>query len=173
VCSRSSANAVGAAAEAPHTHARDAAKMSMGRVIAQIAIAVGTVFGRAALQAYRQALERGKRDPNLMSSVGGGIMGGKIKMSVEEAQKVLGVTQGAAWEAVVSNYERMYEANSPERSKSHYLQSKVVMARRSLEEAMGQKYDEEEQRRRLAGGDAEEVSEQGGGQGQDAPKPQN
>jgi len=143
--------------------------MSMGRVIAQIAIAVGTVMGRAALQAYRQALEKGKRNPELMNNVGSGMLGGRNKMSAEEAHKVLGIAPGAAWDTVVSTYERMYDANSPERSKSHYLQSKVVMARRSLEEVMGQKYDEEAQLRRRAGGaEGGEVPESGV---LDAPKP--
>jgi import inner membrane translocase subunit TIM16 len=52
-------------------------------------------------------------------------------MKVEEAERILNVS-GSDLEAINKSFERLYEANSPEKGNSFYLQSKVFRARETL-----------------------------------------
>jgi hypothetical protein len=54
------------------------------------------------------------------------------RMPIIEAQRILNVEEPLSVESVNKAFERMYDANSPEKGNSFYLQSKVYRARESL-----------------------------------------
>ncbi|KAL9112994.1 MAG: hypothetical protein Q9227_002859 [Pyrenula ochraceoflavens] len=104
------------------------------RIIAQVLLTGGRVFGRAVAEAYKQSLatsryaaEAAKKDPkglNTLSSSG---------LTLDEACKILNVKPPmggkADMEQVMERFKKLYDLNEPRRGGSFYLQSKVLRAK--------------------------------------------
>ncbi|KAH9007966.1 Pam16-domain-containing protein [Lactarius deliciosus] len=134
--------------------------MSAPKIIIQILITGTQIFGKALLEASRQAAKNAKHRPQgaMGSDVAGvgnattGSMTDKLtrehRMTVDEAHLILNAKRGDNLEHILRNYEHLFKANaSPEAPPktgsgsrgmatprhSHYLQSKVVRARERIE----------------------------------------
>jgi mitochondrial import inner membrane translocase subunit TIM16 len=108
------------------------------RIISQIVIVGGRVFGRAFAEAWKQAAassryaqEVAKNNPAAARNVS------SSGLSLEEACKILNVKppQGGKtnMEEVVARYKRLFDNNDPRKGGSFYLQSKIVRAKDRIE----------------------------------------
>lgn len=100
------------------------------RIIAQLLVAGGAAFFRAAAQAWQQALVNAQKTG--VAQEGLKAASSRAKMSVQEAKLVLGVEANASWADVLKKYDYLFEAN--QKNGSFYLQSKVYRAKEALEE---------------------------------------
>ncbi|KAF8342197.1 Pam16-domain-containing protein [Cantharellus anzutake] len=128
--------------------------MSAPKILIQIVIVGGRIFGKALLEAGRQAIKNAKYRPaevNQATGIGNATSGSITdtlsrdhRMTLDEAHLILNLKKGESMEKVLQNYEHLFKANSapqidPPPSKntplvhSHYLQSKVVRAKERLE----------------------------------------
>ncbi|KAI0266708.1 Pam16-domain-containing protein [Gloeopeniophorella convolvens] len=134
--------------------------MSAPKIIIQILITGTQIFGKALLEAGRQAAKNAKHRPQ--GATGGDIAGvgnattGSLtdkltrehRMTIDEAHLILNTKREDALERVLQNYEHLFKANAPPEAppkpaagsrgapaprQSHYLQSKVVRARERIE----------------------------------------
>ncbi|KAF8502109.1 Pam16-domain-containing protein, partial [Russula emetica] len=134
---------------------------SAPKIIIQILITGTQIFGKALLEAGRQAAKNAKHRPQgaISSEVEGvgnattGSVTDKLtrehRMTLDEAHLILNTKRGEAVERVLQNYEHLFKANAPAEAPptnapggrggatiprhSHYLQSKVVRARERIE----------------------------------------
>ncbi|TFK53675.1 hypothetical protein OE88DRAFT_1269780 [Heliocybe sulcata] len=130
--------------------------MSAPKILINIVLTGSRILGKAFYEAGRQAVKNAKHRPQ--GAIGGvdaagvgNATSGSItdrltrdhRMTLDEAQLILNVKRGETMEAVKSNYEHLFKANSPPPAPSpppsgsrappppahsHYLQSKVVRA---------------------------------------------
>lgn len=134
--------------------------MSAPKIIIQILITGTQIFGKALLEAGRQAAKNAKHRPQgaIGSDVAGvgnattGSVTDKLtrdhRMTLDEAHLILNTKRGAGLEQILQNYEHLFKANAPPEvpptpapgargtptsRHSHYLQSKVVRARERIE----------------------------------------
>lgn len=116
------------------------------RIIAQLIVAGGAAFFRAASQAWRQAIingqkaglhQEGAQAASGMANAAGRRLAGK--MSYHEANMILGISETTSWDEVLKRYDHLMKVN--EDVKSFYLQSKVyrakerIMLERGIEES--------------------------------------
>ncbi|KAK5056083.1 mitochondrial import inner membrane translocase subunit TIM16 [Exophiala bonariae] len=110
------------------------------RIIAQIVLTGGRVFGRAFAEAYKQAQASsqyakaaGKNNPGAVNTAAAS------GMTLDEACKILNVKppQGgiANMENVMERFKKLYDLNEPKKGGggSFYLQSKILRARERIE----------------------------------------
>ncbi|KAI3648030.1 hypothetical protein MP228_008251 [Amoeboaphelidium protococcarum] len=124
------------------------------KIIIQLIIAGASVFGKAFLQAYQQALANGgkKAGQQAADAAQGGAsrafseLTRRTGLSAEEAAQILNVeykslmdkyrqqnTRQSAVEMVQKNYDHLFKVNDQKQGGSFYLQSKVVRAKERLE----------------------------------------
>ncbi|KAI0305647.1 Pam16-domain-containing protein, partial [Multifurca ochricompacta] len=131
---------------------------SAPKLIIQILITGTQIFGKALLEAGRQAAKSICKTP----STGGDRVGCRgcgechdrsltdrltreHRMTLDEAHLILNAKRGDKIEQIVQNYEHLFKANGPAEAppkaapavaavRSHYLQSKVVRARERIEQ---------------------------------------
>ncbi|ELR13665.1 mitochondrial import inner membrane translocase subunit tim16, putative, partial [Acanthamoeba castellanii str. Neff] len=94
------------------------------RLIINLFVSGSTIFGKAFVDAWRQA--------SIKAAQGAA---GRM-LSVQEAQKILGLRPQCEMKEVLQKYEKMFKANDPANGGSFYLQSKVVRAKEALEAEM-------------------------------------
>ncbi len=111
------------------------------RIIAQIVLTGGRVFGRAFAEAYKQAQASSqyaraatKNDPGALNTAAAS------GMTLDEACRILNVKppQGGKinMEQVMERFKKLYDLNEPKKGGgggSFYIQSKVLRARERLE----------------------------------------
>ncbi|KAJ9606897.1 mitochondrial import inner membrane translocase subunit TIM16 [Cladophialophora chaetospira] len=110
------------------------------RIIAQIVLTGGRVFGRAFAEAYKQAQASSqfaraaaKNDPGAANTAAAS------GMTLDEACKILNVKppQGGItnMENVMERFKKLYDLNEPKKGGggSFYLQSKILRARERIE----------------------------------------
>ncbi|KAH9961281.1 hypothetical protein BC827DRAFT_1203589 [Russula dissimulans] len=134
--------------------------MSAPKIIIQILITGTQIFGKALLEAARQAAKNAKHRPQgaIGSDVAGvgnattGSVTDKLtrehRMTLDEAHLILNTKRADGIERVLQCYEHLFRANAPPEvpptaapgargtpapRHSHYLQSKVVRARERIE----------------------------------------
>lgn len=113
------------------------------RLLVQLGITYGAALGRAVVRFFfffsfflffliilekYNAWRSTAAASNAAAGEGGKSVG---TMSIEEAQRILNVSSSDL-EQINAAFERMYDANSPEKGNSFYLQSKVYRAREAL-----------------------------------------
>jgi import inner membrane translocase subunit TIM16 len=96
------------------------------RILGQVAIAGVSVFSRAFLSAYQQAVQNAKKGGSAASAASA-IM--KNTMSKSQALSILNITEKEATpEIVKKQYDRYFNSNAVEKGGSFYIQSKVYRA---------------------------------------------
>jgi len=109
--------------------------MAWPRVIAQLVIIGSQVFGRAFLQAWKQASVNATKQgvaPNK------GVFSRGSSMPLEEARKILAIdaVQKPSYDFILEKHKHLFEANDTAKGGSFYLQSKVVRAKERVDEAI-------------------------------------
>ncbi|PGH13659.1 mitochondrial import inner membrane translocase subunit tim16 [Helicocarpus griseus UAMH5409] len=106
------------------------------RIVAQIVLTGGRVFGRAFAEAYKQASAASKYaqqaqkngTPNNFASSG---------LTLDEACKILNVKPPMGGEAnleqTMERFKKLFDLNDPKKGGSFYLQSKILRARERIE----------------------------------------
>ncbi|KAF8273178.1 hypothetical protein EI94DRAFT_1655216 [Lactarius quietus] len=132
--------------------------MSAPRIIIQIVLTGTQIFGKALLEAGRQAAKNAKHRPQGAVDAAGvgnattGSLTDKLtrehRMTLDEAHSILNTKRGEDLEHILRNHEHLFKANAPPEAPpktgpnarsmaaprhSHYLQSKVVRARERIE----------------------------------------
>lgn len=114
----------------------------LGRILAQVIVVAGSALGRAVVQAYKDAAQRGA---TMSAPSRSQPLSLRPRMSSDEARKILGFDAGAACKTptkdeIVSRYNRLYQINAPSGNfaGSPYLQKRVAVARSILLEECGQ-----------------------------------
>eukprot|EP00695_Tsukubamonas_globosa_P001199 TRINITY_DN2152_c0_g1_i1.p1 TRINITY_DN2152_c0_g1~~TRINITY_DN2152_c0_g1_i1.p1 ORF type:complete len:105 (+),score=17.81 TRINITY_DN2152_c0_g1_i1:122-436(+) len=97
------------------------------RLLVNLAASSATVVGKAFVDAYKQA------------SAEGGVVSSVKRMPLKEAWQILGVAEDAPKEDVEKTYQRMFDANNPEKGGSFYVQSKIFRAKEAIERAQQNK----------------------------------
>ncbi|KAI9016003.1 Pam16-domain-containing protein [Hyaloraphidium curvatum] len=130
--------------------------MSAPKIIAQLIIIGSQIFGRAMMEAIKEA--RAASGKAAAGRVAGGAAAAsssavtrKLNMTVEEAENILNVRKDAPLEEIVKKYQALFEANDPKSGGSFYLQSKVYRAKERLElelQERAQQLADEERRQR-------------------------
>ncbi|KAI5291559.1 mitochondrial import inner membrane translocase subunit TIM16 [Ascosphaera aggregata] len=107
------------------------------RLIAQIVLTTGRVFGRAFAEAYKQANAASKYAKANPNAAKGGSNLASSGITLEEACQILNVKppQGgqANLEQVTERFKKLFDLNDPEKGGSFYLQSKILRARERIE----------------------------------------
>uniref|UniRef100_A0A0E0FZ58 J domain-containing protein n=1 Tax=Oryza nivara TaxID=4536 RepID=A0A0E0FZ58_ORYNI len=125
------------AAAAAASEGRGGYSEMAARLLANLLVIGGTVLGRAAVQAYRQAIVNANKTGAAQEAING-IRRASKAMTEQEARQILGISEKSTWEEIVQKYDTMFERNA--KNGSFYLQSKVHRAKECLE-AVYQKPD--------------------------------
>lgn len=109
------------------------------RIITQAVVVGARVFGRAFLEAYRQA-SASSRYAKASTGSGGSSSANNFASSgltLDEACKILNVRPPQAGKAnledTMERFKRLFDANDPTKGGSFYLQSKILRARERIE----------------------------------------
>lgn len=113
-----------------------------GRLLANLIVAGGGILIRAAAQAYKQAIVNAQRSGVTAESVKAAASRTR-QMSLEEAEKILGIKSSMSYDEVLKKYNHLFENN--EKLGTFYLQSKVYRARERLEQEWGVNLEETQQ----------------------------
>ena len=104
------------------------------RIIAQMVVNGVMMVGKAAVQAYQQALANAK-SPGAHNAVKNAV---KKRMNYDQALQVLNIEKEAvSVKLVKEQYEKYYNMNDPTKGGSFYLQSKIFRAQESVFEELG------------------------------------
>ncbi|PON49383.1 Mitochondrial import inner membrane translocase subunit [Parasponia andersonii] len=98
------------------------------KILANLIVMGSGILARAFVQAYRQAIANASKNGVAQEALQNTIRRGSKVMTEEEARKILGVTEGSAWE---EKYDALFERNAT--NGSFYIQSKVHRAKECLE----------------------------------------
>lgn len=114
----------------------------LGRILAQVIVVAGSALGRAVVQAYKDAAQRGA---TMNAPSRSQPLSLRPRMSSDEARKILGFDAGAGCKTptkdeILLRYNRLYQINAPSGNfaGSPYLQKRVAVARSILLEECGQ-----------------------------------
>eukprot|EP00898_Chlorokybus_atmophyticus_P004804 jgi/Chlat1/5324/Chrsp35S05203 len=113
-----------------------------GKIIANLIVLGGGIVMRAMAQAYRQALVNASKTGVASEVTKNTAARATKQMTLDEAEKILGIDRNMKWEQIMKRYDRLYQAN--EKGGTFYLQSKVARAKERLEQA--QEYAQAQQR---------------------------
>jgi import inner membrane translocase subunit TIM16 len=109
------------------------------RIIAQIVLTSGRVFGRAFAEAYKQASAASKYQAHAQKN-GNGSAATSFRSSgltLDEACKILNVKPPKGGEAdlqaTMERFKKLFDLNDPKKGGSFYLQSKILRARERIE----------------------------------------
>ncbi|KAK9918236.1 hypothetical protein WJX75_002449 [Coccomyxa subellipsoidea] len=100
-----------------------------GRLLANLIVAGGGILIRAAAQAYKQAIVNAQRSGVTAESVKAATKA--RQMTLEEAEKILGIDSKMSYDEVLKKYNHLFERN--EKEGTFYIQSKVYRARLAIE----------------------------------------
>ncbi|KAJ6828881.1 putative mitochondrial import inner membrane translocase subunit tim16 [Iris pallida] len=100
------------------------------RLLANLIVIGAGVLGRAAVQAYRKALNNANATGVAQEAVQN-IRRATKGMTEQEARQILGLPENAKWEEVLERYDTLFQRNA--KNGSFYLQSKVHRAKECLE----------------------------------------
>ncbi|KAI5795541.1 Pam16-domain-containing protein [Geopyxis carbonaria] len=110
------------------------------RILTQIVLVGSRVFGRAVVEAWKQAQASQKYAKAAAAGQvsGGAGMSSRSGLTIDEAYKILSVKPGAngtvpEMELVLEKYKKLFEVNDPKKGGSFYLQSKIHRARERIE----------------------------------------
>ncbi|KAI9891054.1 MAG: mitochondrial import inner membrane translocase subunit TIM16 [Vezdaea aestivalis] len=108
------------------------------RIITQVLVVGSRVFGRAFMEAYRQASASQKyAQAAAKGNTGAATTFAASGLTVQEACQILNVkppVKGQSnMEEVMERFKRLFDQNNPDKGGSFYLQSKVLRARERLE----------------------------------------
>ncbi|KAH8828294.1 hypothetical protein DL96DRAFT_1602596, partial [Flagelloscypha sp. PMI_526] len=129
--------------------------MASPKALIQILVTGTRIVGKAFLEGGRQAVKNAKSSPAAVESDVAGVSHASSKspsdqltrqhrMTLDEAHLILNLKRGADSEALTTQYEHLFKANSPPAKapaagkpptlpmNSHYLLSKVVRARERI-----------------------------------------
>ena len=112
--------------------------MQAHRIIAQIVLTGGRVFGRAFVEAYKQA-QASSQYAKVAAKNGGGTTNTFVSsgLTLDEACKILNVKPPMGGKTdmpnVMDRFKKLYDLNEPKKGGSFYLQSKVLRARERIE----------------------------------------
>lgn len=108
------------------------------RIVTQIVLTGGRVFGRAFAEAYKQASAASKYAAQAQN--GNGTAANNFASSgltLDEACKILNVKPPMSGEAnmehTMERFKKLFDANDPKKGGSFYLQSKILRARERIE----------------------------------------
>ncbi|OJD25334.1 mitochondrial import inner membrane translocase subunit tim16 [Blastomyces percursus] len=108
------------------------------RIVAQIVLTGGRVFGRAFAEAYKQASAASKYAAQAQK--GDGTASNNFASSgltLDEACKILNVKPPMGGETnlehTMERFKKLFDANDPKKGGSFYLQSKILRARERIE----------------------------------------
>ncbi|KAJ3292598.1 mitochondrial import inner membrane translocase subunit TIM16 [Borealophlyctis nickersoniae] len=109
--------------------------VNAARLITQIVIVGSQIFGRAFVEAYKQAAANAAKGGAAAGAGGAGraAIDRKLNMTADEAAQILNVGKEPSMEDIVKRYETLFKANDPATGGSFYLQSKVFRAKERLE----------------------------------------
>ncbi|ODV91056.1 hypothetical protein CANCADRAFT_2773 [Tortispora caseinolytica NRRL Y-17796] len=102
------------------------------RLIARVVITGSQVFGKAVVEAFKQASKvgAGASQPTSTSATG---------LSIDEAMKILNIEKPSLnKDNIEQKYSHLFEVNSKEKGGSPYVQNKVSLARERLLEELKQ-----------------------------------
>ncbi|XP_070073746.1 mitochondrial import inner membrane translocase subunit Tim16 [Drosophila takahashii] len=109
----------------------------MAKYIAQIIVLGAQAVGRAFTKALRQEIAASQEAAR---RAGGGKQGDKSAesnlrtgMTLEEAKQILNIDDPKNVEAILKNYEHLFQMNERSKGGSFYLQSKVFRAKERLD----------------------------------------
>ncbi|XP_011681071.2 mitochondrial import inner membrane translocase subunit Tim16 [Strongylocentrotus purpuratus] len=107
------------------------------KYLAQIIVIGGQVVARAFTKALRQEIQASQQ---AAKRAGGGKQGAKTAaadnltgITLEEAQKILNVKGLGDKEAILKNYEHLFNVNEKSKGGSLYIQSKVLRAKERID----------------------------------------
>lgn len=123
------------------------------KIIAKLIVAGTQVFGRAFMQAYRQAVANQAKNPRGGQNASTGTQSGaassatneftrKTGLSLEESHLILNTTKESAPSDILKKYQHLFDVNDASKKGSFYLQSKVVRARERIEMELGNPLEE-------------------------------
>uniref|UniRef100_A0A7R9U2F3 Mitochondrial import inner membrane translocase subunit TIM16 n=1 Tax=Pinguiococcus pyrenoidosus TaxID=172671 RepID=A0A7R9U2F3_9STRA len=104
------------------------------RLLAQAMIMGGTMFSRAFLKAYQEAVKNAQK-----GGAGAAAQGAirRLKMQESEALGILNLKKPEVnAHAIQERFQHLYDVNDPSKGGSFYLQSKVFRAKEVLEYQM-------------------------------------
>ncbi|XP_016952217.1 mitochondrial import inner membrane translocase subunit Tim16 [Drosophila biarmipes] len=109
----------------------------MAKYIAQIIVLGAQAVGRAFTKALRQEIAASQEAAR---RAGGGKQGDKSAesnlrtgMTLEEAKQILNIDDPKNVEAILKNYEHLFQVNERSKGGSFYIQSKVFRAKERLD----------------------------------------
>eukprot|EP00049_Salpingoeca_infusionum_P023237 m.11055 g.11055 ORF g.11055 m.11055 type:complete len:165 (-) comp5663_c0_seq1:789-1283(-) len=117
--------------------------MSFGRVIAYVVMSATQAVAKAFTLALREGAKNAKEGAPAAKNAASAAAAGVSKrsgMALEEAQKVLNITESASYADIQKNYQHLFLANEKAKG-SFYLQSKVYRAGQTLEDAWTDKFE--------------------------------
>ncbi|EWM30512.1 mitochondrial import inner membrane translocase subunit tim16 [Nannochloropsis gaditana] len=105
------------------------------RMLVNIAVMSASVFSRAFVAAYHQALQNAKQGGGTAAKAASRTYGG---MAPDEALKVLNLqkTDLKSSARIIEQFDKYFSQNEPGKGGSFYLQSKVYRAKECLERAI-------------------------------------
>ncbi|BFZ55103.1 mitochondrial import inner membrane translocase subunit TIM16 [Savitreella phatthalungensis] len=109
------------------------------RIIAQVVIVGTQVFGKAFVQAWKQAAANSARvSADSGAGAGKDAITKSTGLTVEEACQILNVKKDSLTVAdVLARHKTMFDNNDPAKGGSFYIQSKVLRAKERLEMELG------------------------------------
>jgi len=118
----------------------------MAKYLAQIIVLGAQVVGRAFTRALKQEIKLSQQAAANRRTTGGGSSGDSQSqasnalhgLSVEEAKKILNISDINNPESLQQNYEHLFKVNDKQAGGSLYLQSKVVRAKERIDEELTQ-----------------------------------
>ena len=111
------------------------------KLIAQMVMKGVLIFGKAAAQAYQQALNNA-RNPQAAAAAKQAL---RKRMNYSEALSVLNIEKSAVTpELVKEQYDKYYNKNDPAQGGSFYLQSKIFRAKESIDMELNGEKDEDD-----------------------------
>lgn len=106
-----------------------------GRIIAQLVITVGQIFGQAFMQAFAEAKQNAAKGGGATEAAKSILR--KDGMDIAEAYDILNVERGSSnMSEINEKYTKYFEANDPSNGGSLYLQSKVFRAKEAIEKEL-------------------------------------
>ncbi|OJD11538.1 mitochondrial import inner membrane translocase subunit tim16 [Emergomyces pasteurianus Ep9510] len=108
------------------------------RIVAQIVLTGGRVFGRAFAEAYKQASAASKYASQAQKGDGTTTKNfASSGLTLDEACKILNVKPPMGGEAnlehTMERFKKLFDLNDPKKGGSFYLQSKILRARERIE----------------------------------------
>lgn len=106
------------------------------RLITQIIVTGGRVFGRAFAEAYKQA-QASSQYAKAAAKDGSTTTFSSSGLTLDEACKILNVKPPMGGKtdmtSVMDRFKKLYDLNEPKKGGSFYLQSKILRARERIE----------------------------------------